>query len=316
MIATFKTEKKYSIILLLERETDEFTSFIQTLDETFYALKEPYEILIVANGLEGYLKNQFTEARIGGDHIKALAFNKKTSQAVCLKTALKESTGAIIIACESYQQIKKSSMPLLVQALDEQTDIVSPWRQNRVDPKLNQLQSKIFNRLVKFITGAKLNDLSCTVKIFRREVLEETDIYGNMYRFLPILAQNRGFRYKEVQCEHYKEYGKTGLYSFSEYFNRLIDILTLFFISRYKRKPLRFFNVIGAAFSLIGFIIVAVVFAQKVLYQTPLGNRSVLLFAILMLLIGIQIASIGLLGEVISFALGRRLKDYTIEEII
>ena len=121
--------------------------------------------------------------------MKLFALNRRASQAVCLRTALKESSGDIIMVCGSYQQITRDSFAKLLDALDDNADIISPWRQNRVDPPFNQFQSRIFNEMVQFTTGAKLNDLSCTVKVVRRAVLEETELYGNMYRFLPIIAE-------------------------------------------------------------------------------------------------------------------------------
>ncbi|RLF43557.1 MAG: hypothetical protein DRN09_04565, partial [Thermoplasmata archaeon] len=161
------------------------------------------------------------------------------------------------------------------------------------------------------MTGSRLHDLSCTVKIFRREVLEETELYGNMYRFLPIVADKKGFRCKEIKCEHYQERGKTGFYSPSEYLTRIIDILTLYFNTRFTRKPLRFFSTIGAAFMATGLIIAMYVLIQKIFMQMSIGDRPALLAAVLFLAVGIQVASVGLLGEIVVFTHGRQKKEYT-----
>jgi hypothetical protein len=165
-------------------------------------------------------------------------------------------------------------------------------------------------------TKSNIHDLSCTVKIFRREVLEETDLYGNMYRFLPIVADRKGFKNKEIKCEHYEERGQTGFYSLSEYFERLIDIFTLYFNTRFSKKPLRFFSTIGAAFIILGLIITILVFCQRIFFGYPIGDRLILLLAILFMVLGAQAASVGLLGEIITFTHGREIKEYTIEEII
>lgn len=224
--------------------------------------------------------------------------------------------GDIIVACGSYQQITKESFGELLDSIADDTDIISPWRQRRVDPFFNQLQSRIFNYLARKIIGTDLHDLSCTVKIFRREVLEETKLYGNMYRFLPIVAAQKGFISKEIKCEHYKEKGKTGFYKISEYIERIIDILTLYFNVRFIKKPLRFFSAIGSVFLVIGLFIICLVFTQRIFYDHAIGDRPILLLAIVFMVLGAQSASFGLLGEIIAFTHGRKQKGYAIKKII
>lgn len=307
---------KYSVIVLLEEKSEDFYKFVQMLHETFSSRPDPFEIIIMANGTEDFLKIQLEKLPNINHHLKGFTFNKKTTHAVCLKAALRESKGEIIVSCGSYQQIKKDSFVHLLDSLDEETDIISPWRQDRVDPSFNQFQSRIFNCFVRKITGSNLHDLSCTVKIFRRKVLENIDLYGNMYRFLPIVADKEGFKNKEVKCEHHQERGRSGFYSFSEYLTRIIDIFTLYFNLRFTRKPLRFFSAIGAVFVLIGVMIATVVFTQKIFFGNPVGNRPGLLIAVLFMVLGIQAASAGLLGDIIVFTHGRQKKEYTIEKVI
>jgi len=307
---------KYSIIVLLEEKSEDFSQFVQMLHKTFSSRPDPFEIIILANSTEGFLKNELEKLQELDLHLKAFALNKKATQAVCLKAAFKESTGEIIVVCGSYQQIEKDSFVQLLDSLDAEIDIISPWRQERVDPSFNQFQSRIFNFLVRKITGSDLHDLSCTVKIFRRKVLEDIELYGNMYRFLPIVADKHGFKNKEVKCGHAEEHGKSGLYSLSEYLTRIIDIFTLYFNTRFTRKPLRFFSTIGAVFILIGMMIITLIFIQKILLGSPIGNRPGLLMAVLFMVLGIQAASVGLLGEIIVFTHGRQKKEYTIEKEI
>ncbi|MCG2777042.1 MAG: glycosyltransferase [Desulfobacterales bacterium] len=311
---------KYSIIVLLEREEIHKGSvqFIRDLHDLFLNRQEPFEILIIANGLGPFLRHELDELLVRNNRIKAIQFDTKTTQAVCLKTAIGGSNGKIIVVCGSYQQIPDDSLIKFLDSLDSETDIVAPWRQHRVDTPFNQLESKLFNALVRTLTATDFHDLSCTVKIFRREVVEETDIYGNMYRFLPILAERRGFKVKEIKCEHYQQFGigKSGFYSLSHYFTTFIDILTLYFNTRFSRKPLRFFSAIGLIFLLAGLIITAYVFAEKFLMGYPVGGRPLLLLAILFMVLGVQAASVGLLGEIIAFTHGRNKKEYTIEKTI
>jgi len=307
---------KYSVIILLEEQHQDFAPFIQNLYDLFSSREDSFEILIMANGTEGFLKNELKSLQSCNDRLKAFALNKKTPQAVCLKAGFRESNGEIIVVCGSYQQITKNSFIQLLESLDDKTDIISPWRQHRIDPSFNQFQSRVFNSLVRWISKADLHDLSCTIKIFRRQVLKDTKIYGNMYPFLPIIAARKGFRNKEVKCEHYQERGKTGFYSLSEYITRIIDIFTLYFNTRFTRKPLRFFSALGAIFLVAGLLITAYVFAQRIFMGQLIGGRPILLLAILFMVLGVQAASVGLLGEIIAFTHGRQRKEYTIEKKI
>lgn len=307
---------KYSVIIVLEEKNKGFSEYVRALNEIFSSRQESYEILVIANGVGEFLGHEQQNLLRLGVRLKAFTFNRRTSQAVCLRAALKESKGRILFACSSYQQIGREAIVQLLDSFDDQTDVISPWRQNRVDPWFNQFQSRVFNGIVRRIARSSLHDLSCTVRMFRREVLEETELYGGMYRFLPILAAQKGFKCKEVACEHYHERGKTGFYGLSEYLSRIIDIFTLYFNWRFTRKPLRFFSTVGFSFLFIGMLTTLYVFGQRVIQGSPIGGRPVLLLAILFMVLGVQAAGAGLLGEVITFTHGRKKKEYTIEKVI
>jgi hypothetical protein len=307
---------KYSLIVLLDEKQEDFSEFIRSLHEVFDSLQEPFEILIMANGTGGFLRNQLEDFQAFNNRIKAFAFDSPMTQETCLKAGLKESNGEIIVVCGSYQQIMNDSLIECLECLDNETHIVIPWRQHRVDGSLNRLLSKIFNGIVRKIARFDLHDLGCTVKIFRREVLDETEFYGNMYQFLPILAAQKGFRTKEVKCEHFQQRGKVGLRNLSLLTPRMIEIFTLYFNTRFTKKPLRFFSAIGVFFLTVGTLIVFSVFAQKFFFSHPIGGRPILLVALLFTVLGVQAASMGLLGEIIAFTHGRHRKEYTVEKEI
>jgi len=309
---------KYSVLVLLELEEmhEGSAAFIQNLYELFSGRREPFEVLVIANGIGKLFNNELLALLNRYDTIKALEFNSRTAQAVCLKAALKETSGDIVVVCGSYQQITDDSLLELLDNLDNETDIVTPWRQHRVDSALNQFQSRLFNALVRKLTASSYHDTSCTVKVFRREVLENVEIYGSMYRFLPILADQKGFKTKEIKCKHYQQHGRSTYYGFSHYISIFIDIFTLYFNTWFSRKPLRFFSTIGVILSFIGLIITSYVFAQKIFLGYSIGDRPLLLLSIFFMVLGVQAASAGLLGEIIAFAHGRHRKEYTIEKII
>jgi hypothetical protein len=308
---------KYSIIAILECEQKNFATYIQNLHTLFLKRQEPFEIIIVANGTGGFLRNELEKLQGCINNLKAFELNIQVPQAVCLKAGLKESRGEIIITCGSYQQITNDSFPRLLDSLDDKTDIVTAWRDNRIDTYFRQFRSLIFNALVSKVVKAKLHDLNCSVKVFRREVLEEINLYGNMYRYLPVLALNNGFKIREVKCDHYQQrIGKTDFSYLPEHAARIVDILTIYFNTHFTRKPLRFFSGAGAVFLAIGLILASFIFTQKIIFHHPIGDRPILFLSIFSMVIGVQAASVGLLGEIIAFTHGRHRKEYTIEKEI
>ena len=304
---------KYSLIVLVEQWYVDTSDYVMDLYDIFSNLNESFEILIVANGTGRKLRKDILTLTIPAEKLKAFEFNTKISQAVCLKAMLKESRGEILVVTEAYQQITRASFKNLLASIDDQSDILCPWRQHRVDTRFNQLQSTLFNRLMTLASGSRMHDLSCTVKVFRREVLEEIALYGSMFRFLPLLARRKGYRTAEIPCEHYQQKSKTGVRKLALYFNALIDVIILYFNTFFSRKPLRFFSLIGVGFLLVGILIMIVVLVQKSLFGQPIGGRPALLLSIFIMVMGSQVACVGLLGEIVAFIQGRHVKEYSVE---
>jgi len=308
---------KYSAIIMLEEQHEDFAEFVQNLHDLLSRKNEPFEIVIVANGTGGFLRNQMDHLTGCHDNLKAFELKTHVPQAVCLKAGFKESSGEIILVCGSYQQITNDSFGWLLDSFDSATDIINPWRKFRVDSRYKQLRSAIYNATVRRIIKSDLHDLNCTMKLFRRKVLDEVQLYGNMYRYMPIIAAQKGYKTKEIECQHYEERGgRSGISNLPEYLQRMIDIMTLYFNTRFTKKPLRFFSTIGLGFLVAGLLIIAYVFIQKIFLGTPMGDRTILLLAIFFMVLGVQTSSVGLLGEIIVFTHGRKKKEYTIEKII
>jgi hypothetical protein len=307
---------KYSIIFLLIFENENLAEFVSDVESRFRELNEDYEILIIRNGLGGIsekMKNRLAQI---SPNLRLFHLPTETTEALCLSVGFHESRGETIIAYGSFQQVSTESIIHMVNTLDERTDLVTPCRQNRLDSRFNQFQSKIYNWLIRTFIKSKFNDIGCKVKVFKRRVLEEVALYGNMYSFLPILAQEKGFHVKEFNCDHYRDHKESGLRRLNLYFTYLLDILTLFFNARFNRKPLRFFSSVGVIFLVLGILIFSYVFLEKMIFGTLIGERPVLLLSLLFAVLGIQAASVGLLGEIIAFVYGRHRKEYTIDRVI
>lgn len=304
----------YSVLILLEDLSDGFADYVNRLNSAFQHRSDSFEIIIIANGTGAYMSSQIRLIKPSLNSIRAFCLNNKTTQAVCLKAGMVESRGRKIVACGSYQQITEDSFFRLIDSLNNEIDIACPRRQQRVDPMFNQVQSRFFNWFVRHFLDCQFNDLSSNVRVFHRHVLEDINLYGNMYRFLPILAKEKGFKTLEVDCEHFQERGKTGIYPLSEYVVRVIDILTVYFNTKFIRKPLRFFMRLGTLFIAGSMLIAFFITIQKIFFGIPLGDRPALLLTVFLLTMGAQITSVGLLGEIISFTLGRKKNVYRISK--
>lgn len=305
-----------SAIFVLEELYPDFPDFLLNLDRVLSTVENDYEIIVVANGTGNFYRS-FQHRISGLNHrLRAFEFGTPVAQAVCLKAVVHECRGEVLAIFGSYQQLTDESMAECIRLAHESVDVISPHRQNRVDPSFNQFQSRVFNWLVRRFAGTDLHDFSCTVKVCRRQVLEETELYGNMFRFLPVLAAARGFDVRELPVGHYQERGKTGFYKPAAYAGRVLDIFTLFFNTRFSRKPLRFFSIVGMGFSLAGLLVLAVLFAQRLFFGIQMGNRPLLFVSLFVMILGVLVFSAGLLGEIIAFTNGRHKKEYVIEKEI
>jgi hypothetical protein len=307
---------KYSIIFLINEENACFFRFVNTIGEIFASRGESYEILLIANGTENILKRQMGQINVERNVLRAFALNRRASEAACVRWGLSECAGRIIMTCGSYQELSRESFITLLECQTDQFDVTIPKRINRVDPYFSRLHSKLFNFVVRKITGSDLNDIGCNTKLFRREVFENLEISGNMYRFLPIIALSRGYRVREVECDYYRDYRGRTFYNVYAYLVRIIDILTVYFNTRYSRKPLRFFSSIGLIFMILGFLLLAGIVGEWILFDAAIGNRPSLIIGLIFIVLGTQVGGIGLLGEIIAFAYGRNKPEYTVEKII
>ena len=307
---------KYSIIFLVEEDSQEFAQIFDTIYRLFEEKATEFEVLVVANGTESFVKSQLNSRNNRLEELKVISFQRNVPQPVCLNVALSECSGEEILTLGAFQELTTASYQKLINSMTDGVDLVVANRKLRKDPVLNRLHSKLLNIVVKMVIGIKINDIGCNVKLFRREVLEGMDLYGNMYRYFPALAAQKGFKVKEVECDQLDKVRKTRFYNLRLYLDRMIEILNLFFSANFSKKPLRFFSFVGSSFMALGLMALLYIGIQKVIFGAPIGARPLLMIAMISFVGGAQIASFGLLGEIISFVHGRSRKEYTIEKII
>ncbi len=276
-----------------------------------------FEFILVFDGVRG---KAYTDAQAlaekRGEQVRLITFESPFGESVCLSAGFEISKGRVIVTSPQYVQIDPLELPVMLAALDAGADFVTPWRRPRVDPLLNRVQSACFNWVIRQIIRMEFHDLNCYFRAIRREVLSEVAIYGDMYRFLPVIAHRQGFRVLEVPVRHLKEWGHSGFFGLGVYVRRFLDVLGVMFLTKFTLKPLRFFGSVGALCSFLGAAMLAVVIYQKLTQEDAgLYGRPVFLIAIMLLVLGVQIIGFGLVGEIIIYSQARHLREYRVERV-
>jgi glycosyltransferase involved in cell wall biosynthesis len=251
-----------------------------------------------------------------GEPIRILTLPRTFGEATALMVGFERAQGEILISLSSSLQVMPVGIEQILQALDNGSDFVVARRCPRVDSWINQLQTRMFSLLIRYLTGIEFHDLGCRLRGWRRNVVHEIHLYGDRHRFFPLLAYQRGSRVTEVNIPQHPNDNQMRIYQPGIYLRRLLDTLTLVFLFRFARQPLRFFGLVGAWLVGGGVVISVVLTIQRLVLGIPLADRPLLILGVLLMVLGVQIGSLGLLGELITFTHARKMSDYTIEKML
>ncbi len=309
------SKTKLSVIIPISERYDDIQKVFDEYNNSIESMGLKYEFIYVLDGNYPEALNSLQEIQKNHDNVKVIKFAKWFGESVAISAGFEESNGEIILTLPSYLQIDAKEIHLLVNDLDE-FDFVTAARSPEYDSFLNRVQRKSFHGLLNLLTQIKFKDLGCSARAFKREVLEEIDLYGDQHRFLPLLAYQHGFKIKECSLQQAKSDTKTKVYSFGVYLRRILDILSIFFLFKFTKKPLRFFGLLGFTILASGALLSLYLLVDRLFLGNPLGGRPLLLLGSLLVVIGIQIFAIGLIGEIIIFTHAKDLKEYKIEKII
>jgi len=309
-------ELDVSIVVPVQSPDAEVSQVVEALGRELESQGRTWECILVFDGVAGKAWDEVQKLRRTlGSRVRTISFKNPFGESVCLSAAVEGSRGRYLVTSPQYVQIDPVELRPMLSALDEGADFVTPWRHPRVDPWLNRIQSALFNFVIRQIIRMHFHDLNCYFRAIRREVLEDVAVYGDMYRFLPVIAYRQGYRVVEVQVRHLKEWGTTGFFGLGVYTRRFLDVLAVMFLTKFTLKPLRFFGTIGGTFSLVGFGICLYLAILKFGFHQAIGGRPMFLLGVLMIVLGVQILGFGLVGEIIIFSQARNLKEYRIERI-
>jgi len=275
----------------------------------------PCEFVVVVDGPVGRFDDELAEL---GErwtvHVVTLE-GGGLGESIALSAGVAKANGELVVNAPPYLQIEPQDVVDVVKALEAGADCVATWRERRVDPWLNQLQSRLFNRALRLIMNAPFHDLNSGTRGFRRQVLEEVAVYGELYRFLPVLAARQGFRVVEVRVRHREEKGRSGFYGIGVYLRRMLDILAITFLTRFTQRPLRFFGYLGFAAIVVG-APVALFYLYRRLFEDgySLADRPGFVISAILAAFGVQLIGFGLIGEIIIFTQAPNLRDYKVED--
>lgn len=232
-------------------------------------------------------------------NFKGIRFRKNYGKSAALHKGFQAARGKIIITMDADLQDDPTEISNLINKLKEGYDLVSGWKKKRHDPFIKKFTSKIFNFFTSLSSGLKLHDFNCGLKAYRRECAKSLYVYGEMHRYLPALANWEGFKVSEIPVKHHpRRYGKTK-FGVSRFVKGYLDLLTVLFTTRYFKRPLHFFGTFGTIFTLAGLIINSYLVYEWIIGNTYLSNRPLALFGIALIIVGVQMISIGLIGEMI-----------------
>jgi len=308
-------KKKMTVIVVVQ-------NFEESLDETYLSLKqnlEPLdhslEIVFVDDGSSDKTWDHLRAISEKDAAVKVIRLRADSGEAAAFDAGLKNSDGDKIIFMSSRKRIDPAGLPNLLNKLDQGFHLVIGWRHHRADSKLNQVISKGFNWLVKKLYRVKLNDVNSGVFVAKREIFEEVPIYGDMNIFVPVLAARKGFKVGEEKIGQLTGSFRQSKF-ISEYIQRILDVITVIFLMNYSKRPLHFLGFLGFIFTFAGVFINLYLFIDRMTGVEGIAGRPMLLLGALLLVIGIQMISIGLIGEIIIFTHAHDLKEYSIEEIL
>jgi glycosyltransferase involved in cell wall biosynthesis len=262
-------------------------------------LARPWEAVFVDDGSTDGSFAALTRLNDRAPNVRVVRLRRNFGKSAALAAGFRHSTGDVVVTIDADLQDDPSEIPRLLAKLDEGFDLVSGWKAQRRDRWSRRLGSKIFNSVVGRASGLKLHDLNCGLKAYRAEVVRSLRIYGELHRFLPVLAHDRGFRVAELPVNHRpREHGRSR-YGVERYMRGFLDFLTVSFMGRYRHRPLHLFGGLGLVFAAIGTAVLLYLTILK-LSGEAIGHRPLLTLGVLLVVVGFQFFSLGLLSELIT----------------
>ena len=290
-----------SIVIPVFNEEENIAPLVHEIERVLAPSQKSYEIVVVDDGSKdgtfASLRKLFNQS----ERLKIVRLKRNFGQTAALAAGLDHADGEIIVLMDGDGQNDPADIPLLLSKIAEGNDLVAGWRHNRKDSFITRrLPSMIANRLISWTTQVKLNDYGCTLKAMRKELAKSLRLYGEMHRFIPAIAYERGGQIVELEVNHRPRLRGASKYGITRTLRVVLDLLTVKFLVSYSTRPAHVFGPIGVLCGLAGFVFGLYLTVQKFVYDLDIGGRPLLLLSILLIFIGIQFITMGLLGEMLA----------------
>jgi glycosyltransferase involved in cell wall biosynthesis len=292
--------KIISVIIPSYNEEESIVELSISLKKVFERMHANYEVIFIDDGSSDDSFQKIREVNRLNNRFKCIKFKRNYGKSAALSEGFKAAKGDIIITMDADLQDDPEEIPSLIQKLNQGYDMVSGWKKKRYDPFIKRISSKFFNFVTSKLVGLKLHDYNCGLKAYKKEVTKNIKIYGEMHRYIPAIAYISGYRITEITVTHHpRKFGKTKFGS-SRFIKGLLDLLTVLFTSKFIKRPLHFFGVIGIISFIAGFGILIYLTILKFFESVPISNRPLFMIGILFAIVGIQFISLGLIAEMIT----------------
>jgi len=308
---------KLSIVIPLYNEEGNLEKLHQQLTAVLDSLNLSYEIIFIDDGstdkslavLEKIYQQKASQP------IKIIQLTKNFGKASALSAGFAESEGEIIITMDADLQDDPLEIPKLLAKIDEGYDLVSGWRQERQDSFKKTWPSKIFNKAVAIFSGLEMHDFNCGLKAYQKIALSQVNIYGGLYRFLPVFIHHQGFRVGEVAVEHHHRFSGKSKYGGKRLWQGMLDFLTVILLTNYFTRPIHFFGGLGLLAFFAGFLIDFYLAILRIFTGSIQGHNPLLMLGTLLIIVGVQLLSLGLIGEMMVGFFQQKNKGYLIRKI-
>ena len=278
-------------------------------------LGRSFEVVFVDDGSRDATPRRVHEAHQRDPRVKLVRLRRNFGKAAALSAGYDHCSGRLVITMDGDLQDDPEEIPRLLATLErDDLDLVSGWKRQRRDPATKKLPSLLFNWVTRRLAQVDLHDFNSGFKVYRREVLGEIAVYGELHRYIPVLASRRGFAIGEVEVNHHPRRHGSSKYGWDRFYKGLLDLITVLFITKYTRRPLHLFGGFGLLFLATGFAVDAYLAWGWFFRDEALSNRPLLLLGILLMLLGFQVLTTGLIGEMITYKNFRRRDSYSIKE--
>jgi len=304
-----------SFVIPLLNEEESLEELYGRIRQSVEQLPFEYEIVFIDDGSTDrspeVLHTLYLQDR---EHVKVIQFRRNFGKMAAMTAGFAQARGDIVVTLDADLQDDPAEFPKLLAKLQEGYDLVVAWRSERKDPMSKRLPSRFANYAVSTLTGIRLHDVNCGFKVYRRKVLQDLKLYGDLHRYIPVLAHWKGFRVAEVPVKHHPRRHGTSKYGIGRLGRGYIDFLSVLFLTSYLKRPMHLFGMAGTACTVVGTVILFYL-AVVWLIQGGLGWRPLLFFGTTILVVGIQLISVGLLGEMLRNATFRAEEEYSIRQI-